>query len=56
MMRKVSSTPLLFAMPGNEAFARRLADGLDAEHGEIETQAFPDLKVGKGPNGVTYSE
>lgn len=42
MMGKVVSRPLLFAMPGNEDFARLLADLLDAELGEIETRAFPD--------------
>lgn len=42
MMRTALSRPLLFAMPGNEDFARLLADRLDAELGEIETRSFPD--------------
>lgn len=35
-------TPLLYALPGNEAFVEGLADRLSAEIGEIETRNFPD--------------
>jgi ribose-phosphate pyrophosphokinase len=35
-------TPVLIAMPGNEAMVRRLAAMLPAEIGEIELRAFPD--------------
>lgn len=34
--------PLLFALPGNEVMAGRLAAHLGAELGEIETRRFPD--------------
>jgi ribose-phosphate pyrophosphokinase len=34
--------PLVFAMPGNEAFATRLATHLGADLGVIETRDFPD--------------
>ena len=36
------STPLLIAMPGNEAMAAALARALDAEIGQIEMRQFPD--------------
>lgn len=35
-------TPIVFAMPGNEEFARLLGRGLDAEAGKIESRDFPD--------------
>lgn len=34
--------PLLFAMPGNEAFGTRLTSILGADPGVLETRAFPD--------------
>ena len=34
--------PLLFAMPGNEAFTGRLIAALGAELGSLETRRFPD--------------
>jgi ribose-phosphate pyrophosphokinase len=34
--------PLLFAMPGNEDFTRRLRAILEAESGVLETRRFPD--------------
>ena len=34
--------PLLFAMPGNEAFANRLTSILGADLGVLDTRAFPD--------------
>ncbi|WP_293388550.1 ribose-phosphate pyrophosphokinase-like domain-containing protein [Phenylobacterium sp. RIFCSPHIGHO2_01_FULL_69_31] len=33
---------LVFALPGNEAFAARLAQEAGAELGELETRQFPD--------------
>lgn len=42
MMPITPPKPLLFPLPGNDDFARHLADGLGAELGEIETRAFPD--------------
>jgi len=35
-------SPLLFALPGNEVMAAKLADRLGAAVGEIETRRFPD--------------
>lgn len=35
-------TPIVFAMPGNEEFARLIGRGLDAEAGMIEIHDFPD--------------
>ena len=34
--------PLLFALPGNEAFCGRLAESLSAEAGALEYRRFPD--------------
>ncbi len=34
--------PLLFALPGNEAFCARLTDALGAEAGTLEYRRFPD--------------
>lgn len=34
--------PLLFAMPGNDAFSARLAEALPAEVGALEYRRFPD--------------
>jgi ribose-phosphate pyrophosphokinase len=42
MMRQAHPRPLVFALPGNEEFARRLADRLHADLGEVEMRAFPD--------------
>ncbi len=36
------TAPLLFAMPGNEAMTRSLAERLGAELGDVERRAFPD--------------
>ena len=36
------TTPLLMALPGNEAFAGRLGTALGLEVGEIEARKFPD--------------
>ncbi len=38
-------TPLLFAMPGNEDFTRRLATALGAEIGSLATRSFPDRET-----------
>jgi len=35
-------SPLILPLPGNEALARDLADGLGAELGVLETRRFPD--------------
>lgn len=34
--------PLIYALPGNEAFAGMLAGHLAAETGHLETRTFPD--------------
>lgn len=36
------TAPLLFAMPGNEAMTRALAQALDGDVGAMELRAFPD--------------
>lgn len=36
--------PLVFPLPGNEAFAFRLAQELDAERGTVEIRRFPDAE------------
>ena len=36
------SRPLIFAMPGNEAMARNLAESTGAELGTLESRRFPD--------------
>lgn len=47
--------PLLYALPGNEAFAARLCTALDFDLGEIEHRQFPDgetyLRLGTPPAG-----
>lgn len=35
-------TPLIFAMPGNEAMAEKLASALGAERGTTTVRRFPD--------------
>jgi len=42
MPAPASLVPLIYPMPGNEAFARTLADRLSADLGTIETRSFPD--------------
>lgn len=42
MPAPASLVPLIYPMPGNEAFARALADRLSADLGTIETRSFPD--------------
>lgn len=34
--------PLVFSLPGNEAFSASLVRALDAEHGAVEIRRFPD--------------
>ena len=36
---------LLFALPGNEAFCRRIAETLDAEVAQLDTRDFPDRET-----------
>ena len=36
------TTPLMFALPGNEAIANAIANVLGADTGELELRAFPD--------------
>ena len=36
------STPTLFALPGNDAFASGLSAALDAETGRLDMRHFPD--------------
>lgn len=38
----MAESPLVFALPGNEVFAERLALAMDAELGELSTRDFPD--------------
>jgi ribose-phosphate pyrophosphokinase len=38
-------TPLLFTLPGNEAFSRQLQKQLNVEAGELELHRFPDGEV-----------
>ena len=38
----IPNKPLLFAMPGNDEFARLLAGRVGAEPGEMDIRQFPD--------------
>ena len=41
----MSSTPLLFALPGNQVFGERLALATNAEFGELSIRDFPDCET-----------
>lgn len=55
MSLPTAERPLLYALPGNDAFAARLCDALDFELGEIESRRFPDgetyLRLKTSPAG-----
>lgn len=48
-------TPLVIPMPGNEALATSLSQGIRGEFGSLETRVFPDgetyLRLQQDPNG-----
>jgi YVTN family beta-propeller protein len=57
-MRHAHSRPLIFALPGNEELAL-VTNIYDDTLSVIDLSNFKvpaTEKVGKGPNGVTYSE